>query len=82
MSTQMMIRITPELKDKLNRLARSEGKTTSQKVRELIEDYIKERDIGIYIDDLWNRIGAKLKGKGVKLSNITKVIHQARKRPL
>ena len=38
MTNQMIIRIKPEVKDKLNKLARIEGKTTSQMVRELIED--------------------------------------------
>jgi len=45
MSTQMIIRIDDEVKNRLNKLARLEGKTTSAMVRELIEKYIKERDI-------------------------------------
>jgi hypothetical protein len=79
MRTQMIIRIDPEVKVKLSRLARMEGKTTSQMVRELIEDYTKERDIGIYIDDLWGRIGGKLKSKGVRQRDIDKAIREVRK---
>ena len=75
----MIIRIDPEIKDRLSKLARIEGKTTSQMVRELIEDYIKDRDISTYIDDLWDRIGIKLKSKGVKPGDIGKVIKQIRK---
>jgi hypothetical protein len=37
-----------------------EGKTISQMVRELIENHIRERDIGPYMDDLCDRIGGKL----------------------
>jgi predicted DNA-binding protein len=80
MSTQMMIRIDNEVKNRLNRLARSEGKTTSELLRGLIEEYIKERDIGPYIDDLWNRIGKKLKSKGVTPVTIEKAIIAARKK--
>ena len=80
MSTQMMIRIDPEVKDRLNKLARVEGKTSSQMVRELIQEYIKERDIGDYIDSLWNRVGGKLKSKGVKPGDIDKIIKEVRKR--
>jgi len=80
MGTQMIIRINPEVKNRLNKLARVEGKTTSQMVRELIEDYIKERDIGVYIDDLWNRIGRKLKARGVKQRDIDRAIKEARKK--
>ncbi|MDP3017414.1 MAG: ribbon-helix-helix protein, CopG family, partial [Deltaproteobacteria bacterium] len=55
MATQIIIRIPPEVKDRFSKLARMEGKTASQMVRELIEDYIKERNIGTYADDLWSR---------------------------
>ena len=80
MTNQMIIRIKPDVKDKLNKLARVEGKTTSQMVRELIEEYIKERDIGAYIDDLWDRIGRKLSSRGVKLKDIKTAIKEARKK--
>ena len=76
MTTQMIIRIDPEVKSRLNKLARVEGKTTSQMVRDLIENYIKERDIATYVDDLWNRIGEKLTAKKVKPEDITKAIKE------
>jgi len=79
MATQMIIRIDPEVKNRFNKLARVEGKTTSQMVRELIEGYIKERDIGTYIDDLWGRIGGKLRSKGVRQRDIDKAIKEVRK---
>ena len=76
---QMIIRIDPELKDKLAKLARIEGKNTSQLVREVIENYINERDISAYVDDLWKRIGNKLESKGIKSKDIDKAIKDARK---
>jgi len=79
MKTQMIIRIDSEIKNRFNKLARVEGKTTSQMVRELIEDYIKERDIGVYIDDLWGRIGGKLKSRGIRERDINRAIREARK---
>ncbi len=75
----MIVRIDPEVKQRFNKLARVEGKTSSQMVRELIEDYIKERDIGTYVDDLWNRIGKKLKSKGIRQRDINREIREARK---
>ncbi len=80
MTNQMIIRIDPAVKDKLNKLARTEGKTTSQMVRELLEDYIKERDISAYVDDLWDRIGGKLRSKKVRLRDINSAIKAVRKR--
>lgn len=79
MTDQMMIRIEADLKEKLSHLARAEGKTTSQMVRELIRAYIKERDIAAYIDGLWDRVGAKLKARGVRPANIRKAISETRK---
>jgi len=78
MTTQMIIRIDSEAKNRLNKLARVEGKTTSQVVRKLIEDYIREKDIGTYIDNLWDRIGGKLRAKGISPKDIPKAIKESR----
>jgi len=75
----MIVRIDREVKQRFSKLARVEGKTSSQMMRELIEDYIKERDIGTYVDDLWSRIGRKLKSKGVKQRDISRAIKEVRK---
>jgi predicted DNA-binding protein len=80
MATQMIIRMDPELKEKITKVARTEGKTTSQMVRGLIEDYIKEHDISSYVDNLWGRIGKKLKSRGVTQEKINRAIKEARKR--
>ena len=82
MSTQIIIRIDNEVKTRLNKLARIEGKTTSEMVRGLIEEYIKERDIGSYIDDLWDRTGKKLKSKGITPTAIEKAIRASRNKQL
>ncbi len=80
MTTQMIIRIDTEIKNRLTKLARIEGKTTSQMVRELIEDHIKQKDVGAYIDDLWSRISLKLRSKGVKSQDIDRAIKEVRKK--
>ena len=55
MPSQMIIRIDPDLKNKVNSIAKNEGKSVSEVVRELLGEYVKNRDIGSYIDDLWDR---------------------------
>jgi predicted DNA-binding protein len=79
MSVQMLIRIEPEIKEALKKLARIEGKSSSHLVRDIIKDYIKDRDIGAYIDDLWERIGNKLKAKGIRQKDISEAIKEIRK---
>lgn len=74
-----MIRIDPDLKKSLDRLSRAEGKTTSRMVRELIRDYVKDRDITAYIDGLWDRIGNKLAARGVRATAVGDAVAKARK---
>lgn len=78
MSKQMIIRLDSEIKAKLDKLAKAEGKTVSQVIRELIQDYIQERDMEGYIDDLWSKIGNKLKTHGVKIADIEGTIQKTR----
>ena len=80
MPTQMIIRMDPDLKERLNKLARIEGKTTSQMVRELIEDHVKEHDISSYIDGLWERTGKKLRSKGVTPVDVGRAVKDVRRR--
>jgi len=74
----MIVRIDPELKTKVNNLAKTEGKNISEVVRELLEDYVKDRDIGLYIDDLWKRIGTKLESRGFGPKDISRIIQEVR----
>jgi len=75
----MIIRMDPKLKERLGQLARSEGKSSSQMVRELVEEYVNEHDIGSYIDDLWDRVGRKLRAKGATPASVSKAIKEVRK---
>lgn len=79
MSDQLLIRIDPDLKKRLEQLSRAEGKTSSGVVRELIGDYIRRRDISGYIDGLWDRIGKKLGARGAKKADVDRAIAAARR---
>jgi len=79
MSVQMLIRVEPETKEALNRIARQEGKSASFVVRQIITDYIKDRDLGAYIDDLWDRMGKKLKTDGIDQADVARAIEDVRK---
>ena len=79
MTEQLLIRVDPELKRKLTRLATMEGKTSSQVIRDLIEDYVKRRDVASYIDNLWERIGQGLKTAGAGTEDVEKAVREARK---
>jgi predicted DNA-binding protein len=79
MEKQLLIRIDNNLKERLERLARSEGKTTSEMVRELISEYVKEKDIGAYIEELWNKVSNKLREKGVRPDDVRRAVAETRK---
>ena len=74
----MIVRINPELKNKVNTLAKAEGKSISEVVRELLEEYVKNRDIGLYIDDMWQRIGDKLIIQKIGPKEIQRAIREVR----
>ena len=78
MTTQMIIRIDPILKNKVSNFAKAEGKNISEIVRELLVNYTKNRDIGSYIDDLWSRIGTKIKKQGFGSDDINSIIQKVR----
>ena len=78
MSDQMIVGIDPELKSKVSNLAMAEGKSISEVVRGLLLDYVRNRDIAAYVDDLWGRIGGKFVSRGIRPADIQKAIRAAR----
>jgi predicted DNA-binding protein len=78
MPTQMIVRLDPELKARVNHLAKAEGKSVSEVVRELIEGYVRDRDISSYIDKLWERVGDKLAARRIKPQDVQRAIREAR----
>jgi len=78
MTIQMIVRVNPDLKNKVNTLAKAEGKSVSEVVRELLEDYVKNRDIGLYVDDLWQRISDKLISRKIGPKEIQRAIQEVR----
>jgi len=78
MSTQMIVRVDSNLKSKASQLAKAEGKNLSELVRELLVNYTRERDMGAYIDDLWDRIGEHFAQNGILEKDIDKAIRRVR----
>lgn len=78
MTTQMILRVDKQLKNKVDRLAKSEGRNTSVLVRELLAQYVTDHDPSAYIDDLWGRISNRLKKKGFTPAALSRAIREAR----
>ncbi len=78
MTTQMIIRVEADLKNKIHQLAKAEGKNLSELVRELLENYTKERDMSTYIDNFWGKISNKLSKNHISKDNIEDAIKQVR----
>ncbi|MHB8279171.1 MAG: CopG family transcriptional regulator [Candidatus Humimicrobiaceae bacterium] len=78
MDEKLIIRIDKNLKDNFGKLARIEGKTTSDKVRELMTDFVSENDFSKIVDNLWLRISEKIADKGFTEKNINDVIRDVR----
>jgi len=78
MKKQLIIRIDEELKSKFSKIARIEGKTTSEKIRELVSNYTAENDFATAVDSLWDKISEKIESSGFKLEDIDKKIKETR----
>jgi len=74
----MIVRIDPDLKEKVHNFAKVEGKNVSEVVRELLEEYVKSRDMTAYIDNLWGRIGDKLASNDVGPKDVKRIIRRVR----
>jgi len=80
MTNQMIVRLNPDVKRNLSRVSRHEGKSSSEVVRALIDGYIREHDIGSYVDGLWERIGSKLSRKGFRSRDAERLISAVRRK--
>lgn len=78
MPSQMILRMPDDLKEKVGRQAKAEGKNVSTLVREVLEEYIKNHDMSSYVDDLWGRIADRLKAGGKGPEDIEAAIRRAR----
>ena len=78
MANQIIVKIDKDTKEKFYSLVRMEGKSASAKIREMVEDYIAKTDVSSIIDDLWSRIGLKMKDKEYMEVDIEKMIKDAR----
>ena len=78
METQLIVRIDKGTKQKFSKIARTEGKTASAKVRELVALYIEENDFSRVVGDIWDRTAGKLKKKGYKEKDVKDAIKSVR----
>ncbi len=78
METQLIIRIDKSTKQKFSRIARTEGKTASTKLRELVSSYIEENDFSRVAGDLWDRTSKKLKKSGLTEKDVKNAIKRVR----
>ena len=78
MMSQMIIRIDESLKNNVRMLAKSDGKTTSEIVRNLLSSFVSERDFTSYIENLWNRVGDSFKSQGYTSKDVSSIIKEVR----
>jgi len=78
MKKQLIIRIDENLKQDFARAVKFEGKTVSEKIREFAVEYTAEKSFASIVDNLWDRISAKIKESGIKEEDIGKIIREVR----
>ena len=78
MTSQILVRVDKELKEKFQRLTGIERKSINEKVRELMEEYVREHSMESSMKKLWDDIGRSMKKKGYKESDVEKMIRKVR----
>lgn len=78
MKSQLLVRIDKKLKQKFSILSQLENKSISEKVRELLEEYVREHDMETSLRDLWEEMGAEMRDRGYKEKDIKKIIGEVR----
>lgn len=75
---QLTVRIDDELKDRLRHLARHEGKTTSDVVRDLVKRYVQDRDRSTFLQNLWRRMQENAEAADMSPDDIERAIARVR----
>ncbi len=78
MQSQMIIRVDSNTKDKFQKIVRMEGKTSSEKIREMIKDYIAHRDFAATVDRIWDKMTTEFKKRGITEVDIEKAVREVR----
>ena len=78
MDTQLMVRIDKGAKEKFSKLVRMEGKSVSEKIREMVDEYVAENDFAAAVDSVWERVSQKIKKKGYTEEDVERVIGEVR----
>jgi hypothetical protein len=78
MISQILVRVDKELKDKFQRLSGTERKSVNEKLRELMEEYVREHSLEPSMKTLWDEVGQSMKKKGYKESDVKKMIRKVR----
>lgn len=76
---QLTVRLDDKLKEQLSSLARSEGKTTSDVMRMLVRQYVRDRDRSAFLENLWEHMQQNARAAGRSQEDVDEVIAQVRK---
>ena len=79
MAVQMIVRVDPATKQKLGRLARAEGKSTSQLMRDALDGYLRDHDPEGHIEDIWVRIRRSVEARGYGPEDVAGAIAEVRR---
>ncbi len=78
MTSQILVRVDKNLKDKFRRLSGTERKSVNEKLRELMEEYVKEHSLAPAMESLWDEVGLSMKKKGYKAADVEKMVRKIR----
>ena len=78
MTTSLIVRMDKEKKERFDRMARRKGKTSSEVIREFVDQYIERHDMTGFLGKLMDEIGASLKRDGYTVEDVDRIIKEVR----
>ncbi|KJU86992.1 transcriptional regulator, CopG family [Candidatus Magnetobacterium bavaricum] len=78
MDSILTINIDSVIKEKFVELSKIEGKTTNEKIEEMVSEYVKKKEFVLAIDRLWDDIAEKAQERGITDDDIEDAIRAVR----
>lgn len=75
---QLTVQIDDSTKDQLETLALREGRSTQDVVRDLVQQYVRDRDRSTALRHLWDRMQTKAEASGTPPEGIDQAIRTVR----
>jgi len=78
MNTSLIVRIDKDKKERFERMARKQGKTVSEVIRQFVDEYTERSDMRGYLKPIWDEVSKRFERQGITQKDIDETIKEVR----